>query len=409
MNINRTVDAFRRFALACSGANMKIVKPEDCIAEKSKYAMIGMFIFLTSAFATLSSGYALYMGFKSAWLAAAIGVLWGVFIFNIDRFIISTIRKKQIDPDLPLIKKFGLGLWEIIKASPRIFLSVLISIVISTPLELKYFEPEIDAQIAKRLDDQSVQTKNDALQTQVEVKKLEDENRELNTAITNKENRRDQLRNQSYAEAEGTGGTRRAGRGPVYDVRRREYDNYEKELAAFRNESLKKISENDKRIETLRADRKIEVAVLLDNQKNSVGFLARLEAIDRLAAGSPSIWWAKIFIFLLILAVECTPIVMKLFASYGPYDSVLEAEEYAVTLKQRRYISDLNRKANHEEFFNTRKDSATLTVEEQLIRDAMSNLINLVQPEIDRATVKAAQKVVNDFETEFTSSNYSRN
>lgn len=417
MKLKPTVDALTRFALACSGANKKILE-DDCITEQSKhamigeqskYAMIGMFIFLTSAFATLSSGYALYLGFKSAWLAAAIGVLWGLFIFNIDRFIISTIRKKQIDPDLPLIKKCGLGLWEIGKAFPRLLLAVLISIVISTPLEMKYFEPEIETRIDDRLTKERVEEQKKPFRDQSDdVTRRENENQTLQQQIDERIKRREQLRDQLNDEARG----RRSpyGYGPVARRFEEQLKKYEEDLNAFIDQAQTQIGANKKVIDELRAKREEQVADRTGRQdKKKYSFLNSLIALNELASEFASIWWAEKFIAFLVLVLECTPILMKILASYGPYDSVLEAEEYAVTLKQRRYISDLNRKANHEEFFNTRKDSATLTVEEQLIRDAMSNLVNLVQPEIDRATVKAAQKVVNDFETEFTSSNYSRN
>jgi hypothetical protein len=178
MKLKRMVEDFSEFAMTCSGANLKILK-EQCASEQPKYAMIGIFIFLTAIFASLSGGYALYKGFKSPLLAGLIGLLWGAFIFNVDRFIVSTIRKKQIVSDLPLREK--LSYWG--GVALRILLAFLISIVISTPLELKYFEPEIKAQITKRLDSQAVEIQNKALLDQSEVKKLEDENQSLREDI----------------------------------------------------------------------------------------------------------------------------------------------------------------------------------------------------------------------------------
>src|ERR1044071_2566008 len=114
---------FVHYARVCSGADMTTI--DKCASEKPKYTMIGIFICLTAVFAALAGGYALYIGFQSAWLAVPIGLLWGAFIFTIDRFIVSTIRKRPIDADLPLWSKVRLLSVEALKASPRILLAVL--------------------------------------------------------------------------------------------------------------------------------------------------------------------------------------------------------------------------------------------------------------------------------------------
>ena len=61
--------------------------------------------------------------------------LWGMMIFNLDRYIVSGMRKKS-----NFLKEFAM-------AAPRIVLAVFIGIVIATPLELKLFESEINAEL----------------------------------------------------------------------------------------------------------------------------------------------------------------------------------------------------------------------------------------------------------------------
>ena len=122
MKLTQMAEAFKQFALKCSGANLNILREDECVSEQSKYAMIGVFVFLTSIFASLSGGYALYKGFKSAWLAIPIGLLWGGFIFNVDRFIVSTMRNKQLVSDLSLSER--LSYWG--GVALRILLALLI-------------------------------------------------------------------------------------------------------------------------------------------------------------------------------------------------------------------------------------------------------------------------------------------
>jgi len=411
MNIKTIVDNFRQFALACSGANKKILDREDCAGDKTKYAMIGMFIFLTAVFATLSAGYALYLGFKSIWVSILIGALWGLFIFNLDRFVISTMRKKEIDSDLRLLRKVLLGFTEIVKASPRLLLAILISVVISTPLEMKYFEPEIRIQINNRLRDEKKQEANIPLRDQAnDVKLWEDENKSLQDQIDEGIKRREQLRDQISDEAQARRGTGIYGHGKVTRLLEQKLADYEIDLQALTDGANAKINKNLAAIDKVRKENDASAATR-DRQKEETkySFLNSFRAMSELAADNRSILWVQRFIAFLILFLECTPILMKLIAGHGPYDSALAADEYSVSLKERRRVSDVNRKANHEEAFNSSKDALVLTAKEQLAHEAVRNLIQLVQSDVERATVSAAQQVVCDFESGFADSSDAQN
>src|SRR5690606_27869306 len=99
--------------------------------EQTKYAGIGATVFFTAVMAFIAGSYALYTVFDSALPAIAFGLVWGLLIFNLDRYIVSTMRKRE---------KFGS---EFLQALPRIVLAIIIAIVISKPLEIKIFEKEI--------------------------------------------------------------------------------------------------------------------------------------------------------------------------------------------------------------------------------------------------------------------------
>src|SRR6187549_34343 len=117
------------FFLICSGVDSSLLK--KCPSETSKYAGMGATIFFTGVFAALAAGYALYTVFDNVAIASVFGLLWGLMIFNLDRYIVSSMRKE------------GNFNRELLTASPRIVLAIIISIVIAKPLELKIFEKEI--------------------------------------------------------------------------------------------------------------------------------------------------------------------------------------------------------------------------------------------------------------------------
>lgn len=122
-----------RFFWFCSGAHIETLKKYPI--EHNKYVGIGATIFFTALFASLSGGYAMYFVFSGSAFAVGFailfGLLWGTAIFNMDRYIVSSINKE------------GTTNQQLLQASPRILLAIMIGIVISRPLELKIFDKEI--------------------------------------------------------------------------------------------------------------------------------------------------------------------------------------------------------------------------------------------------------------------------
>src|SRR6187399_2903448 len=119
--------------LAASGADLKIL--EQCPSERSKYAGIGATIFFTGLFAAMAAAYALFTVFDSYVISIILGIVWGLMIFNLDRYIVSSMRKEA--------RPYK----ELLTALPRIVLAVVISIVIAKPLELKIFAKEIGPEL----------------------------------------------------------------------------------------------------------------------------------------------------------------------------------------------------------------------------------------------------------------------
>src|SRR3982751_395354 len=82
----------KRFFWACSGATISILKKKECETEHSKYVGIGAAVFLTAVLAAVSASYAFSTVFASRNWAIAFGVFWGAMIFNLDRYLVLSIR-----------------------------------------------------------------------------------------------------------------------------------------------------------------------------------------------------------------------------------------------------------------------------------------------------------------------------
>jgi hypothetical protein len=84
----------KQFFILCSGADKNLL--EGCSeGEQTKYIGTGATVFFTAVMAFIASSYALFTVFDNPFIAMGFGIVWGLLIFNLDRFIVSTIRKRE--------------------------------------------------------------------------------------------------------------------------------------------------------------------------------------------------------------------------------------------------------------------------------------------------------------------------
>src|SRR4051812_33415021 len=110
----------KKFFLVCSGASLEILDRPECAIERNRFASIGAIIFLTSLFALLSGSYAMYRTFASFPVSLVLGMLWSLFVFALDRYIFSTLRRRQINNQLSFQKRLQFRMLEVFKLIPRI-------------------------------------------------------------------------------------------------------------------------------------------------------------------------------------------------------------------------------------------------------------------------------------------------
>ncbi len=311
----------------CSGADTEILK--KCPSETAKYTGIGATVFFTGVFAFLSASYALYTVFENFFTSIAFGIVWGLMIFNLDRFIVSSMRKE------------GRAGREFAMAIPRLILAILISVVIARPLELKIFEKEIAPELIvmeqEKYAEQETQLMSrfipyqDSLRAQISGLKLE---------IQEKAAKRDELLRVAQEEADGTGGSRRRNLGPIYKVKKADADKAERELAEL---SL----QNGQRISSLEALLSGSIG-LMNKEMTSLersrlnGPAARMEALDRITRNSEAIFLAHWFILLLFIAIETAPVFVKLISPKGPYDNLLRIAEHGFIVEETESTARAN-------------------------------------------------------------------
>lgn len=317
----------KRFFILCSGADRELL--DSCSeGEQTKYVGIGATVFFTAVMAFLASAYALFTVFDNLYPAIIFGVVWALLIFNLDRFIVSTIRKRD-------------NLWaEFFQAFPRIVLAMIIAIVISKPLEIKIFEKEINTVLLKEKNAMAIANKNQVTNYfKGDVTKNQSEIDSIKSTIKAKEKQVADLYQSYITEAEGTTGTKKMGKGPIYKEKREAHDLALHQLDSLKASSAKTIAEKEEKAKALQADLDKKVADTKPIIDNFDGLMARINALGKLP------WLPSFFIMLLFLAIETSPIIAKMLAPKGEYDFKLEDNETALktNIEQNNYQRNLQK------------------------------------------------------------------
>lgn len=338
----------------CAGAHQELLKKFP--SEHSKYSGLGGVLIATFVLATLSAGYAIYSVFGNWAWTIGFALVWGLIIFNFDRFLVSTMRKYGISKRKQV--------W---MAIPRLVLAILIGITIARPLELKIFEKEINTKMVEnqhrkmQLNDSLLQIETVALDTKART--------ERNRLLLRKQQIEDtlqRLQNAYVQEADGTGGSGQRGIEQLTQLKMNAYSGalqqYQPELLSL----AQAISVQDSILASnqggMEAKRKQYEASLQQN----AGFLERNKALSDLTSEEDSIFWTSLLISLLIILIEIGPVLSKLIMPVGPYDIELAKEELiqmAAAESEMRKDKELH-SAKKKAFYQKQKEVSDQLVEQ---------------------------------------------
>jgi hypothetical protein len=340
-----------RFFWFCSGAHIGTLKKYPI--EHNKYVGIGATIFFTALFASLSGGYAMYFVFAGNDLAVVFailfGLIWGTAIFNLDRYIVSSIDKQ------------GTTNQQILQASPRILLAIMIGIVISRPLELKIFDKEIRQKL-KSAYLKGQHRKIDTLQKTYSEKYAMElgKNKDLKKEKDSLESDINRSRYQLNQEVFGDKTNQTSG---IVG-----YGTYAKQKQAILQEKqdrLNEVRDNQEKMDQYLSARKDYEGLSsirlfsehqLDSLSNVAGFSDRNWALGQLSYNENGTrdldtYLAESFISYLFILFECLPVFVKLMSPKGPYDVAVsklsEADMHYAERDKERNIEVTNSVYDH--------------------------------------------------------------
>jgi hypothetical protein len=309
-----------RFFWFCSGAHIGTLKKYPI--EHNKYVGIGATIFFTALFAALSGGYAMYFVFAgnpvAVVFAILFGLIWGTAIFNMDRYIVSSIDKQ------------GTTNQQILQASPRILLAIMIGIVISRPLELKIFDKEIRQKL-KSAYLKGQHRKIDTLQKTytekygMELGKNGDLKKEKDSLEKDINRSRYELNQEVFGDK-----TNQTSGIVGYGI----YAKQKQQILQEKEDRLKTVTDDQEKMDQYLGARKDYEGLnnirlfndhQLDSLSNIAGFSDRNWALGQLAYNENGTrdldtYLAESFISFLFILFECLPVFVKLMSPKGPYD-----------------------------------------------------------------------------------------
>ena len=261
----------------------------------------------------------------SVLFACFFGLIWGLAIFNMDRYIVSSISKS------------GSTNQQIVQATPRILLAIMIGLVISRPLELKLFDKEIRQKLkTSYLNGQrsKIDTINKTFGKKyaLEFSKINDLKSEKDS-LEKDINRSRYILNQEVFGDKTNQTSGKVGFGTYAKQKEALVLQKEQRLESIRGElaSMGTFINQRKDADGLSNERMFS-GKQLDSLADVAGFADRNWALGQLSFkddGSRDLdtYLAISFIGMLFILFECLPVFVKLMSRAGPYDIGLQNVE----------------------------------------------------------------------------------
>jgi len=340
-----------KFLWWCAGADEHFLKLSP-MQDRVKYAGIGGIVLCTGLLAAFSGGYAfntifgpkgdaiddLVLSIGTIIGSIIFGCVWGLIIFNLDRFIVSSTGKGD-GTDKITWKELG-------QALPRIVIALILGFAISAPLEIKILESEINSELSKYQKEYTEKLNNatDVVFKQ-KLAKLEVDKQQYETKLLGYEKelmafdtKIDELVEQQRLEMQDK---RAYGDGPVSRAlgkniadKKLEKEKYIKQKSSEVGAWRKQLNFNDDQINKMSDDLRESYK---DNEKKAHGYDGLLKRIQISHEIGGVIPWMILCVF---LCIEMGPIFFKMMMNKGVYDYMVENYNFKRQVENGIYKED---------------------------------------------------------------------
>lgn len=307
-------------------------------SDQIKYMCLGGIVVATGVMAAIAGGYAFYTIFEPrgsaiesefhlgvALAAMLFGCVWGLMIFNIDRFIVTSTGKGDGTEAIT---------WEELKgAIPRIIMGAIIALTISKPVEIRMFKTEIDTALheeqLKLQKDYEIRTRANF---EGRIKLIDEELTKLENGKNDLIEKVNKATQELTDQLQGRAGAP-AGDGRLSQALRNIKDNLESQLLGFDQVNKPRMDELITAKKKLIAEMDIELGKNKKVANGLDGLLERIKLAHHIAG-----FWISLFITLLFMTIELTPIFFKLMLVKTPYDYMEENIKELMKAEEGIYI-----------------------------------------------------------------------
>lgn len=360
------------------------VEPDELVrkshTEISRYSCSGAAIVLTTALAFISALYGLYTIFESS-LVVYPAMIWAAIVYFLDKALICSWYKVSESNGS---KAFMLGM--------RLSIALIISFIISAPLESALFHKEIALYHKQEITLTSQKLK----QVNPVVEDLENKIKILEEEIKVKEKERKDAYDAYTKEVEGKAGSGIEGYGRIAKEKEEEFlkqDTKLKELELKNNALIDKYREQ---VEVEKSKLGEMNNSVVNAQEEATSLPSQIRILSAIAQKDETTWYIRLAITVLFAAVECFPILIKILVGSGPYERYLNQVEYMKLQKIEKF------KTLTDELL---KDISTNQLEKEvLIREFMQDWQDTVHTNFSSNSSKNSNDVAT---AEFTNKNNS--
>jgi len=313
-----------RFFWNSAGGDRYILE-RATFSDQVKYMCLGGIIVATGVMAGIAGGYAFYTIFEPrgsaiesqfnltvSAISIIFGCVWGLMIFNLDRFIVSSTGKGDGTEAIT---------WDELKSAfPRIVMGAIIALTISKPVEIRMFKSEIDVELHKAQMEKQREylAEIDAIyegRIDAEKNKIKAWNDEVET----KQEEYRRLETRYLNEVQGLGSSQGRGKGKIAESIEQQMVKAGSELDDIKRKNFPLIDESYKNLSKFEQSKQKDIENGEIVSAGLDGLLERIKLAHKIAG-----FWISLFITLLFMAIELTPIFFKLMLTKTPYDYIEE-------------------------------------------------------------------------------------
>jgi hypothetical protein len=324
------------------------------VPDRARYSCMGAVILLTAGAATASLTVALSLVFPHHDWAVflPVGVLWGAIVFNFDRWIVSSLDYGPISAGDTGASRRSTMASKTVQFGVRFVMAALVGLVISEPIVLAIFGPEINQQLtAQHVADTKTQTAqiDAAAARQIAILNQPVTAAKKNLAVaTHKAN----LAHKIYlceltAQCHLPPGeiTGVAGLGPQTS---QDFVLWRQALRA-QNKAQQAYNQTSKRQTAKIAAVNAQTKVLVANATKTIGanngLLARERALDTLTRQNSGFLLRRLLLWMALMFIDLAPVLLKTFSPPTLYDVL---QRGAAVRAGRTTMTEATADADHE-------------------------------------------------------------